>query len=194
MDHTEAANGIERLDPIEVTVTFLEMQRQPAHYPHPPTNINLALMKTRDMPLHFYRYLQDRVGRKWHWVNVLRLGDEELEAKIRKPGRDIRVLYIDGAPAGFFDINPYNDDETEIAYFGMMEHVTGMGLGRWFLGAAIEAAWATNPRQIVVQTCTLDHPAALPLYQKLGFSPVGQKNEMVQPLPFNERAASVMRP
>ncbi len=194
MDHIEAANGVERLDPIDVTVTFLEMQRPPAHYPHPPANINIALMKTRDMPLHFYRYLTDRVGRKWHWVNILRLGDEELETKIRKPGRDIRVLYLDGAPAGFFDINPYSADETEIAYFGMMEHATGLGLGRWFLGAAIEAAWATNPRQIVVQTCTLDHPAALPLYQKLGFSPVGQKQEEVRPLPFHERSASVMRP
>ena len=109
-------------------------------------------------------------------------------------GRDIRVLYLDGAPAGFFDINPHQPDETELAYFGMMEHATGLGLGRWFLGAAIEAAWATEPRQIVVQTCTLDHPAALPLYQKLGFSPVGQKREQVQPLPFEERSRSVMRP
>ncbi len=83
------------------------------------------------------------------------------------------MLYLDGAPAGFFDINPHQPDETEIAYFGMMEHATGLGLGRWFLGAAIEAAWATEPKQVVVQTCTLDHPAALPLYQKLGFSPVG---------------------
>ncbi|MBX3581187.1 MAG: GNAT family N-acetyltransferase [Rhizobiaceae bacterium] len=189
----EAANGAERLAPISVTVTFLEMQRPPSHYPHPPSNLNIALMKTRDMPLHFYRYLMDRVGRKWHWVNVLRLGDEELEAKIHKPERDIRVLYLDGAPAGFFDINPISADETEIAYFGMMEHATGLGLGRWFLGAAIEAAWATDPKQIVVQTCTLDHPAALPLYQKLGFSPVGQKREEVLPLPFNERSASVMR-
>ena len=41
---------------------------------------------------------------------------------------------------------------------------------------------------------TLDHPAALPLYQKLGFSPVGQKREQVQPLPFEERSRSVMRP
>jgi hypothetical protein len=45
-----------------------------------------------------------------------------------------------------------------------------------------------------VQTCTLDHPAALPLYQKLGFFPVGQSNEVVRPLPFAERSASVMRP
>ncbi|MEW9808031.1 GNAT family N-acetyltransferase [Mesorhizobium sp. ZMM04-5] len=170
------------------------MQQKPTRYAHPPANLNVALMKTRDMPLHYYRYLIDRVGRKWHWVNVLRLSDEELAAKIAAPGRDIRVLYLDGAPAGFFDINPFSPDETEIAYFGMMEHATGLGLGRWFLGAAIEAAWATGPRQIVVQTCTLDHPAALPLYQKLGFSPVGQKREDVHPLTFAERSASVMRP
>lgn len=186
--------GAERLEPIPVTVTFLEMKRQPASYPHAPMNRHIALMKTHDIPLHYYRYLMDRVGRKWQWVNVLRLSDEELEAKLRSPGRDIRVLYLDGAPAGFFDINPHQPDETEIAYFGMMEHATGLGLGRWFLGAAIEAAWATGPRQIVVQTCTLDHPAALPLYQKLGFSPVGQKREEVHPLSFQDRCASVMRP
>jgi GNAT superfamily N-acetyltransferase len=75
----------------------------------------------------------------------------------------------------------------------MMQHATGLGLGRWFLGAAIEAAWSTGPKQISVQTCTLDHPAALPLYQKLGFSPVGQQKEMVQPLTLAERSKSVMR-
>ena len=121
----------ERLEPIQVTVTFLEMKRPPTIYAHPPVNLNVALMRTRDIPLHYYRYLMDRVGRKWHWVNVLRLSDEALEAKIRTPGRDIRVLYLDGAPAGFFDINPLGTDETEIAYFGMMEHATGLGLGRW---------------------------------------------------------------
>jgi hypothetical protein len=40
----------------------------------------------------------------------------------------------------------------------------------------------------------MDHPAALPLYQKLGFSPVGQKNEIVHTMTFAERSASVMRP
>lgn len=179
---------------IPVTVTFLEMTAPPANYSHPPMNRQVALLKTRNMPLHFYRYLIDRVGRKWHWVNALRLDDEELAAGIHEPGRDIRVLYLDGAPAGFFDIKTHLPEETEIAYFGMMEHATGQGLGRWFLGAAIEAAWATNPRRISVQTCTLDHPAALPLYQKLGFSPIAQKQEDVRPMPFSERSQRVMRP
>ena len=51
----------ERLDPIQVTVTFLEMKRPPALYAHPPANLSVALMRTHDIPLHYYRYLMDRV-------------------------------------------------------------------------------------------------------------------------------------
>ncbi|MBN9235241.1 MULTISPECIES: GNAT family N-acetyltransferase [Phyllobacteriaceae] len=185
-----SADALERID---VTVTFLEMDTPPAYYPSLPYNRQIALLKTRAIPLHFYRYLQDRVGRKWQWVNVLRLNDEELSAGLHREDRDIRVLYVDGAPAGFFDIKPHLPDEVELAYFGMMEHATGQGIGRWFLGAAIEACWSHKPRRVTVQTCTLDHPAALSLYQKLGFRPVAQKKEVVVPLSFADRSASVMR-
>lgn len=180
-------------EPIDVIVTFLEMTAPPARYAPLPVGRQIALLKAKSIPLHFYRYLQDRVGRKWHWVNVLRLSDEELAASLQAPGRDIRVLYLDGAPAGFFDLKPQLPDHTEIAYFGMMEQAMGQGIGRWFLGAAVEAAWSSNPKVVTVQTCTLDHPAALPLYQKVGFSPVGQKHETLVPLRFSERAEIVMR-
>lgn len=180
-------------DHIPVTVTFLEMATPPSHYPALPHNRQIALLRARKVPVHFYRYLADRVGRKWHWVNILRTNEAELEAELWKPERDIRVLYLDGAPAGFFDIKPHLPQSAELAYFGMMEHATGQGLGRWFLGAAIEAAWSQGPRTVTVQTCTMDHPAALPLYQKLGFSPVGQEEEMVRLMSFSERSEAVMR-
>jgi GNAT superfamily N-acetyltransferase len=181
-------------EPIGVTVTFLEMERPPANYSALPYNRQVALLRVRDIPVHYYRYLIDRVGRKWHWVNALRMPDADLTEGLRKPERDIRVLYLDGSPAGFFDLKPHLPDEVELAYFGMMEHATGQGLGRWFLSSAIEAAWSYKPAKVTVQTCTLDHPAALPLYQKLGFSPVGQKQEIVHPMSFDERCAAVMQP
>lgn len=181
-------------DDIDVTVTFLEMDAPPAHYPPLSHNRNVALLRTKDIPLHYYRYLTDRVGRKWHWVNVLRLSDEELSAGLYREDRDIRVLYLDGSPAGFFDVKPHLPEEVELAYFGMMEHAIGQGLGRWFLGAAIATCWSYGPKRVTVQTCTLDHPAALPLYQKLGFTPVAQKKEIIRPMSFDERAAVVMRP
>lgn len=177
----------------DVTVTFLEMSAPPKHYPPLPTGPRIVLLRTRNIPLHFYRYLMDRVGRRWDWVKVLRLDDGELAAAIHDQDRDIRVLYLDGAPAGFFDLRPDLPDEVEIAFFGMMEQAIGLGIGRWFLGAAIEAAWSYSPKIVSVQTCTGDHPAALPLYQKLGFRPIAQQQETVTRMSPAERAASVMR-
>jgi GNAT superfamily N-acetyltransferase len=179
--------------PVEVTVTHLEMRAPPAHLPPLPTGRQIALLRARDIPLHFYRYLQDRVGREWMWVNALRMSDEELSARLHAPERDLRVLHLDGAPAGFFELRTELLPRVEIAYFGMMAHVTGQGLGRWFLGAAIEAAWSYKPESVFLSTCTEDHPAALPLYQKMGFSPVSQNKETLVPLTKAERAALVMR-
>ncbi len=181
-----------RIEPIEVTVIHLEMTVPPVRLPPLPLGQNVALLRAENMPRHFYRYLMDRVGRKWHWVNALRLSDEALDARLADPERSITTLFLDGAPAGFFEIWR-NADSAEIHFFGLMPHATGRGLGRWFLGAAIQAAWATKPTLVSVETCTLDHPAALPLYQRLGFTPVGQRKETITPLSSSERHEIVMR-
>lgn len=181
------------VEPIDVTVTFLEMTAPLGHYPPLPYNRNVALLKARGVPTHYYRYLIDRIGRKWHWVNALRLSDETLADKLAEPSRDIHVLHIDGVPAGMFEVAPHEDDTVELVYFGMMDHATGQGIGRWFLGAALQHAWARKPAAVRVQTCTLDHPAALPLYQKMGFNPVGQVRETVHPMTLAERAEVLAR-
>lgn len=158
------------------------MKRRPVHHEHPPANLNVALMQVRDIPLHFYRYLMHRTGRQWHWVWRLRMDDEELAGHVHDARTEIMVLYLDGAPAGFFEVNRNDPLAVELAYFGLMEHAIGIGLGRWFLAAAIERCWAESPDMITVHTCTLDHPAALGLYQKMGFVPVGRSEETIVPL------------
>jgi GNAT superfamily N-acetyltransferase len=170
------------------------MTTPPPYYPPLPLGQNVALLTARAMPRHFYRYLIDRVGRPWHWVDMLAYTDADLDERLAEPGRVITTLYLDGAPAGFFEIAPAPEGSNELVYFGLMPHATGRVLGRWFLGAAISAAWSSgNPGSVIVQTCTLDHPAALSLYQKAGFSPVGQSQATVQPLSVSQRNAVVMR-
>ncbi|MGY6709101.1 MAG: GNAT family N-acetyltransferase [Rhizobiaceae bacterium] len=186
--------GIQDLEPIEVTVTFLEMTKPPLRYLPAPLGAQIAVLRVKDIPLHYYRYLMDRVGRKWHWVNSLRLSDEELSAAIHSESRDIRVFYLDGAPAGFFDLDTKRKGAVELVFFGMMAHAIGRGFGRWFLGTAIEAAWSHHPDKVVVQTCTLDHPSALALYQKAGFVAIAQSQEKVVPLGERERADILFRP
>ena len=168
--------------PIRAVVTYLEQLHPPKHAAPMPVNLHVAVMKQVDMPLHFYRYLQYRVGRQWNWVARLRLDDTTLSAIVHSSDTIIHVLYLNGAPSGFFELRRQKDDSINIEYFGMMAHAQGMGLGRWFFKQAAEAAWEFNPKKVTINTCTLDHPAALPLYQKFGFSPIGQSDTFLHPL------------
>ena len=50
-----------------------------------------------------------------------------------------------------------------------MPEFIGQGLGKYFLQWAIDKAWSYQPTRLWLHTDTLDHPAALPNYQKAGF-------------------------
>ncbi len=163
---------------ITTTTTWLEMHSAPdLHVPHPAGN--LALMALLKPPLHFYRYLYDSVGENFDWVDRARLDDKELSAIIHDDAVEIYVLYSDGAPAGYFELDFRNMPDVELAYFGLIPEFTGKRLGKFMLVQAIEIAWAKHPGRLFVHTCTLDHPAALPLYQKCGFTPYAQEETEV---------------
>lgn len=179
--------------PLETVVTFLEMTARPRTVRPLPLNSRASILAARQPTLHFYRYLYYQVGNEWNWEARLRMGDAELEAIITALTTDIRVLYVDGVPSGFFEINRADPQVTDLAYFGIMRHAFGRGLGKWFLSAAIDACWENGPDKITVNTCTLDHRAALPLYQKMGFTPIRRANGRVYPLSDSERGALAVR-
>jgi thiosulfate/3-mercaptopyruvate sulfurtransferase len=172
--------------PIKANVTRLEMTSPPKVSIAIPVNIQTALMRTTDIPLHFYRYLYWRVGKRWHWQKRMRMSDAELTAVLRDPKNSVTVLYMNGAPAGFYELYKNEDGVTELSYFGLQEEAIGAGVGKWFLLQALYAAWQDNPEKITVTTNTLDHPRALQLYQMMGFSPVSTYEAWVQPLTDSE--------
>jgi GNAT superfamily N-acetyltransferase len=59
----------------------------------------------------------------------------------------------------------------------------GRGLGWFFLHQAIALAWVKPIMRPLVNTCTLDHARALPLYQKSGFVPYAREQRYVEPPP-----------
>lgn len=168
--------------PIKTVVTYLEQLHRPKLFYPMPVNQHAALMRVSEIPLHFYRYLQFRTGRELHWVARLRLDDNALEKIVHAPEASVHVLYLNGAPAGFFELCKTDSKTVNLEYFGLMDHAKGRGLGRWFLAQALDAAWDSDPLRVTVNTCTLDHSAALPLYQKFGFSPIGQSETFIHPL------------
>ena len=145
-----------------------------------PVNIPLLLMHAEKPPVGFYRYLYDAVGRVFHWVDRKKLPDEQLRAIIEDPGVELWVLYVRGAPAGYFELDARDKTDIELVYFGLLDDFQGLGLGKWFLSEAIAAGFAHSPKRLRVETCTLDGPAALPLYQKLGFVPVARKDKTME--------------
>jgi GNAT superfamily N-acetyltransferase len=165
---------------VEATVTILEMTRAPGRQVPPPGNMRLALLQAVRPSLHFYRYLYNTVGGAYCWVDRKYLDDETLAGLIHRDEVEVFVAYREGNPAGFFELNRASPREVWLTYFGLMPDQYGFGLGKWMLSAAIDRAWATEPDRICVETCTLDHPRALPLYQKLGFTPFAQKHKVVQ--------------
>ena len=117
--------------------------------------------------------------------------DEQLSKIVHAKTTRIFVLSVDGAPAGFFELADLEESTVELSYFGLMGHVRKRGLGEWMLGQALTTAWSTTPARVIVSTNTLDHPAALPLYQKMGFEPVSQNQAIIRPLADDEILAMI---
>jgi GNAT superfamily N-acetyltransferase len=156
---------------LPVTVTYLEMTAPPPRPYHPKPARKLALLRAESPTLSYYRYLYTAVGAPWLWADRLRLGDERLRARLDDPRTEVYALYKAGVPAGFSELFRRDERQTEIAYFGLLPEFIGQGIGPYFLDAMIDLAWRGQPERLTVETCTLDHPKALALYQQAGFLP-----------------------
>ena len=131
----------------------------------------LALLRAARPTLSYYRYLYTGVGTPWLWGDRLKLDDEDLRARLHDARTEIYVLYDAGVPAGFAELCRHDRDHTELVYFGLMPEFFGLGIGGYFLDLAVDLAWQGGPARLSVETCTLDHPKALALYQRAGFRP-----------------------
>ncbi len=162
---------------IGVTVTFLRMAAPPTE-PAPALPGDAAVVPLARPSVPFYRYLYDTVGGAYLWWLRRAISSSDLALIIRHPLLKVSVLYQGGEPAGFFELDRRPSPDVNIGYFGLMPHAVGRGLGHAFLRAAVDEAWRARPRLVTVNTCTADHPRALPLYRRVGFTPVRQVPEL----------------
>ncbi|MFO1121190.1 MAG: GNAT family N-acetyltransferase [Hyphomicrobiales bacterium] len=166
---------------IETTVTMLEMRAEPLLHVPPPAIPKLMLMRAEQPSADFYHFLYDGVGRDLAWVDRKRLSQEDLLTIIHDERVAIWVAYSAGQPAGYFEVDQRAlPSQVELEYFGLLPAFRGRGLGKWLLAEAIRACWAGKPERVIVETCTLDGPAALPLYQKMGFAPYARLQKVIE--------------
>lgn len=166
---------------LDVVITHLEMTTAPS-LPAPKTPaLKLAVLKAEDISLAYYRFLYAEAGRDWIWYERRAMSDAELGALLAEPGVEVYVLHVAGQPAGYveFDLRAL-PAEVELRYFGLMKPFIGRGIGPWLLDWAIREAWRHAPQRLYVNTCTLDHPRALALYQRMGFRPFAQETRTIR--------------
>jgi len=165
---------------LPMTVTFLEMKAKPAAVPPPHPSTKIAILKAANPPVHFYRYLYNTIGDAYYWVDRRRMDDNTLSELLRRPELELYVLYVDGCPAGMAELDFREPQTGLLAYFGLMPECIGKRLGYYFLYHAVQNAWLHPISALLVNTCTLDHPRALPLYQRMGFVPYSREDRSVE--------------
>ena len=172
---------------IEVTISFLEMLERPHNLNlHSPQGKKTSLIRAYKPTLSFYRYLYNTIGEPWLWWERRTLSDDELLQIIQDENVEIYVLYYDGVPAGYAELDRRTPKEIDLAYMGLIPDFIGQKLGPYLLSSVIDIAWSYEPKRLTVNTCSLDHPRALSVYQKHGFNIYDRNIKIIDDPKFND--------
>ena len=149
-------------------VTYLEMREHPRQQTRGPHRGGM-LLRLEEPSVAFYRYLDERVG---VGPDRLRgLSDADLAEMLLEPRLDVFVLYMGGAPAGFFELDRRREAEVRLTRLGLLGEFRGRHLGKWLLGLAVDACWDHQPDRVWTSVTDADDPRALLLCQWAGFIP-----------------------
>lgn len=140
------------------------MTEPPARSPLPDSPLRLEPWPAPDPER--YRALFRKVGARWLWYSRLLMDDARLRLEMAEVHS---VLGPSGSEAGLVELDFRTGGECLIRFLGLVPELAGMGHGRWLFARTLELAWRPGVERVAVNTCTLDHPAALPAYLKAGF-------------------------
>ena len=154
----------------DVVRTYLELTDpsaiRPAAAPRPGGELRIERVDPPDGATN--RWFYEHVGAPHRWTDHLGRTDAEWQAWAGTV--ETWVATVDRERAGYYELHDTADGSVELAYFGLLPHAQGLGLGGHLLTHALENAIRQAPR-VWVHTCTLDGPHALPNYQARGLRP-----------------------
>jgi GNAT superfamily N-acetyltransferase len=152
------------------TRTFLEMRSSAQVVSFAFPDVDASVRRLDVVPGSLYRYLYREVGRPWHWLDRWNWSDARVAEHLASGGIEIWMLTVAGTPAGYFELHR-TAHEVELCYFGLLPEFIGQRLGPALLSVAAQQAWSSGPHRVWLHTCSLDHPAAIRNYQRVGFVP-----------------------
>ena len=152
------------------TIHYLEQRSAGALRAKSDTK-GLEVHECRIKQYQLNRFLYQFVGARWKWTDRLDWSDTQWADYAEHENLRTWIAYLDGSPAGYYELQRQEDGNVEIVLFGLAEPFIGMGLGGYFLSHALQSAWNWNgTRRVWLHTCTHDHPQALHNYTARGMT------------------------
>jgi len=152
-----------------VTIWYLESRSAAELKPATdPGGVDIREAKTKQF--QFNRFLYQLVGADWEWNDKLEWTDEQWQGYAEADNLRCWVVWCEGAPAGYFELQMQSGKSVEVSYFGVARKFLGRGIGGHLLTEAIKAAWGWGASRVWLHTCSLDHPYALANYQARGLT------------------------
>ena len=124
-------------------------------------------------PVNFQlnKFFYKHIGKKHKWIDRLSWSEEKWINYVSSENVQTYVLKFKDDLVGFFELINHSDkNETEIAYFGILEEYQNKKLGSYLLTEAIKKSFKNNVNRVWVHTCTLDHKNALKNYLARGMT------------------------
>ncbi|MEM9483681.1 MAG: GNAT family N-acetyltransferase [Cyanobacteria bacterium P01_F01_bin.116] len=151
---------------LQVTTTYLEMLSVEQLIPSAPTG--LTVMEAVVPCPEFQRFLYTAVGGSWYWIDRLRWTYQQWLEYLNQDSIRVWVGYVQGVPAGYFELSRQPDQSAKIEYFGLLPQFIGQGHGGYLLTMALKTAWELTSKCVWVHTNSIDGPHALKNYQARG--------------------------
>jgi hypothetical protein len=169
------------MNTIATKTWYLEMKAGPDVVIDLPFGFSLTTWKPS---VEEYLNIYKAVGSNYNWFDRLLMQESKLSTIINDPKTELIIFKYNGEAAGFAECDHSVDSETELVYFGLTSKYTGRKAGYPLLMNVVSEQWKKPINRLWLHTCDLDHPAALPMYQKAGF--VVYKTEIImQPVLSN---------
>ena len=133
----------------------------------PSNEFIIELSDTANVQLNKFFY--KNIGKKHRWIDRLVWTDKQwIDYVVDKKVRTY-VLKKEEDLVGYYELIFHTEqNETEIAYFGILEEYQNQKLGSFLLTSAIQNSFLLNSNRVWVHTCSLDHKNALDNYLSRG--------------------------
>ncbi len=145
---------------------YLEINSINSLKPKSITSDNFTIKEADKNNFDLNKFFYKQIGKKHQWVDRLIWKDKNWIDYISNKNLKTFVLQKDNDLVGYFELI-LNNNNCEIAYFGILEEFIGKGYGGFVLSEALRIGFK-SANIIWVHTCSLDHPNAIENYKSRG--------------------------